>query len=138
MDERKIRVLLAKPGLDGHERGVKVVARALMDAGMEVIYTGMRLTPEEIVNIAIQEGVDVIGISNHSAAHTTLTVQISTLAKEKGLAVTILAGGTILPEDEVLLKKAGVAGIFGAGSSPDDIIRFIKGCIGANRTESRV
>lgn len=138
MGERSIRVLLAKPGLDGHERGVKVVARALMDAGMEVIYTGMRLNPEEIVNIAIQEDVDVIGISNHSAAHATLTVEVARLARKKGLHnVTIVAGGTVLPDDEVQLRKVGVSGIFGPGSPVEDIVKLIKDRVIAGRAQEK-
>ena len=125
--ERKIRVLVAKPGLDGHDRGAKVVARALRDAGMEVIYTGLHQTAEMVVETAIQEDVDVIGLSLLSGAHMTLFVDVTKLLKEKGIDNVLVVGGGIIPEEDApKLKKAGVAGIFGPGTRCDDIVRFIK------------
>ncbi len=127
MAERKIRVLVAKPGLDGHDRGAKVVARALRDAGMEVIYTGLRRTPEEIVTTALQEDVDVIGLSILSGAHNSLFPQIMELLKEKGMEdVLVIAGGIIPDRDIPLLKKIGIAKIFLPGTSTQKIIDFIK------------
>ncbi|RLE00999.1 MAG: methylmalonyl-CoA mutase, partial [Candidatus Aminicenantes bacterium] len=109
MTERKIRVLIAKPGLDGHDRGAKVICRALRDAGMEVIYTGLRRTPEEIVNAAIQEDVDVIGLSILSGAHNILFPRIMELLKEKGAAdIPVIAGGIIPDKDIPFLKKIGI------------------------------
>ena len=126
-EETTIRVLIAKPGLDGHDRGAKVVARALRDAGMEVIYTGIRQTPEMIVETAVQEDVDVIGISILSGAHLELLPQILEGLKREGITDKILvAGGIILDEDIEALKKMGVAGVFGPGTSTREIIDFIK------------
>ncbi|MFC2164590.1 cobalamin B12-binding domain-containing protein [Acidobacteriota bacterium] len=125
--ERKIRVLLAKPGLDGHDRGIKVVARALKDAGMEVIYMGLRITPEQVVAAAIQEDADVIGISNHSAAHIPINREILRLLKENNAAhIFVIAGGTILKEDALQLEKMGVAACFRPGTDTNDIVNFIK------------
>jgi methylmalonyl-CoA mutase C-terminal domain/subunit len=126
MTEKKIRVLIAKPGLDGHDRGAKVIARALRDAGMEVIYTGLRQTPEMIASAAVQEDVDVIGLSILSGAHNTLCPQLMKLLHEKGMDdVTVLVGG-IIPEPDIAgLKKAGIAEIFLPGTSTQDIINFI-------------
>ena len=125
--ERKIRVLVAKPGLDGHDRGAKVVARALRDAGMEVIYTGLHQTADMIVETAIQEDVDVIGLSLLSGAHMTLFVDVTKLLKDKGIDNVLVVGGGIVPEEDVPeLKKAGVAGVFGPGTHCDDIVNFIK------------
>jgi len=125
--EKKIRVLVAKPGLDGHDRGAKVVARALRDAGMEVIYTGLHQTAEMVVKTAIQEDVDVIGLSLLSGAHMTLFVDVTKLLKEKGMEDVLVVGGGIIPEeDESKLKKAGVAGVFGPGTHCEDIVKFIK------------
>jgi methylmalonyl-CoA mutase C-terminal domain/subunit len=125
--ERKIRVLIAKPGLDGHDRGAKVVARALRDAGMEVIYTGLHQTAEMVVGTAIQEDVDVIGLSLLSGAHMTLFVDVTNLLKEKGMDNVIVVGGGIIPEEDApKLKKEGVAGIFGPGTHCDEIVNFIK------------
>jgi methylmalonyl-CoA mutase C-terminal domain/subunit len=125
--ERKIRVLVAKPGLDGHDRGAKVVARALRDAGMEVIYTGLHQTAEMIVETAIQEDVDAVGLSLLSGAHMTLFKDVTKLLKEKGLDNVLVVGGGIIPEgDAPMLKKAGVAGIFGPGTHCDEIVNFIK------------
>lgn len=125
--ERKIRVLIAKPGLDGHDRGAKIVARALRDAGMEVIYTGLHQTAEMIVETAVQEDVDVIGLSLLSGAHMTLFVDVTKLLKEKDMSNVLVLGGGIIPEqDAPKLKKVGVAGIFGPGTPCDDIVSFIK------------
>ena len=125
--ERKIRVLVAKPGLDGHDRGAKIVARALRDAGMEVIYTGLHQTAEMIVETAIQEDVDVIGLSLLSGAHMTLFVDVTKLLKENDMGNVLVVGGGIIPEEDASkLKKAGVAGIFGPGTRCEDIVDFIK------------
>ncbi len=123
---RKIRVLIAKPGLDSHDRGAKVVARALRDAGMEVIYTGLRQTPEQIVETALQEDVDVIGLSILSGAHKALFPRIMELIKEKGLTdVMVFAGGIIPEEDVPELKKLGIKEVFGPGTPTDKIIKFV-------------
>jgi len=125
--ERKIRVLVAKPGLDGHDRGAKVVARALRDAGMEVIYTGLHQTTEMIVETAIQEDVDVIALSLLSGAHMTLFVDVTKLLKDKDMEDVLVLGGGVIPEEDIpALKKAGVAGVFGPGTPTDDIADFIK------------
>ncbi len=125
--ERKIRVLIAKAGLDGHDRGAKVVAAALRDAGMEVIYTGLRQTPEMIVQAAIQEDVDVIGVSILSGAHMTIFPKIIKLMKEKGLDDVLLIGGGIIPDEDIpKLKEMGVAEIFTPGTLTTEIISFIK------------
>jgi methylmalonyl-CoA mutase C-terminal domain/subunit len=122
----KIRVLVAKPGLDGHDRGAKVVARALRDAGMEVIYTGLRQTPEMIAEAALQEDVDVIGLSVLSGAHLALLPRVVELLHMQGMSdVLVIAGGIIPDEDVPFLKEAGVHGIFGPGTLTDDIVRFI-------------
>ena len=127
MAERKIRVLIAKPGLDGHDRGAKVIARALRDAGMEVIYTGLRQTPELIVNAALQEDVDAIGLSILSGAHMTLFPRIVELCREKGLDDVMVFGGGIIPNEDIpKLKAEGVAEIFTPGASTEDIIAFIR------------
>ncbi|MGB8325885.1 MAG: cobalamin B12-binding domain-containing protein [Candidatus Acidiferrum sp.] len=119
-------MLIAKPGLDGHDRGAKVIARALRDAGMEVIYTGLRQTPEMIASAAVQEDVDVIGLSILSGAHNTLCPQLMKLLHEKGMDdVTVLVGGIIPEPDIASLKKAGIAEIFLPGTSTQDIITFI-------------
>jgi methylmalonyl-CoA mutase C-terminal domain/subunit len=125
--ERKIRVLVAKPGLDGHDRGAKVIARALRDAGMEVIYTGLRQTPEMIVEAALQEDVDVIGLSILSGAHMVLTPRIFELMKANGLEdVKVIIGG-IVPDDDVpALTKMGVSGVFGPGTNTEKIVAHIK------------
>ncbi len=126
-EERKIKVLIAKPGLNGHDRGAKVIARALRDAGMEVIYTGLRQTPEQIVETAIQEDVDVIGLSILSGAHMTLLPRVVELLRERGINdVLVIAGGIIPTEDIPALKKAGIAEIFGPGSPLKDIIEYIR------------
>jgi len=126
-DEQKIKVLVAKPGLDGHDRGAKVVARALRDYGMEVIYTGLRQTPEMIAQSALQEDVDVVGVSILSGAHLELFPAILEKLREKGLDQTlVLAGGIIPEEDHPALRKMGVGGVFGPGTSTKDIAEFIK------------
>jgi methylmalonyl-CoA mutase, C-terminal domain len=127
MLETKIRVLLAKPGLDGHDRGVKVIARALRDAGMEVIYTGLRQTPEQIVSAALQEDVDIIGLSILSGAHMTIFPRVLELMREKGMDDVILFGGGIIPEDDTpKLKEFGVGEVFLPGTSTEDIIKYIR------------
>jgi methylmalonyl-CoA mutase C-terminal domain/subunit len=126
MGERKIRVLAAKPGLDGHDRGVKVIAAALRDAGMEVIYTGLRQTPEQIVAAAEQEDVDVIGLSVLSGAHDYLFPRIMELLKAKHMEDILVIGGGIIPDEDVAaLKQAGIAAVFGPGTRTDDIVDFI-------------
>src|SRR5689334_23399927 len=124
--QQKIRVLVAKPGLDGHDRGAKIIARALRDAGMEVIYTGLRQTAEMIASAALQEDVDVIGLSILSGAHNTICPQLMNLLREKGMTdVTVLVGG-IIPEADISgLKKSGIAEIFLPGTSTQDIVDFI-------------
>ena len=127
MDERRIRVLVAKPGLDGHDRGAKVVARALRDAGMEVIYTGLRQTPEMVAEAALQEDVDVVGLSILSGAHMALVPRVLELLKANGQGqVRVFIGGIIPDEDVPRLKEMGVTGIYGPGAPTDDIIRDIK------------
>jgi methylmalonyl-CoA mutase C-terminal domain/subunit len=127
MAETKIRVLIAKPGLDGHDRGAKVVARALRDAGMEVIYTGLRQTPEMIVEAAIQEDVDCIGLSILSNAHMAIFPKIVELLKKEQRDDILLFAGGIIPDDDVpVLKRMGFRGIFGPGADTRDIVRFIR------------
>lgn len=127
MAEPKIRVLLAKPGLDGHDRGVKVIARALRDAGMEVVYTGLRQTPEMIVNAAVQEDVQIVGLSILSGAHMTIFPRVAQLMKERGLDDVLLFGGGIIPDDDIpKLKEKGVSEVFLPGASTEDIIQFIQ------------
>jgi len=125
--ERKIRVLIAKPGLDSHDRGAKIVARALRDAGMEVIYTGLRQTPEQIVETALQEDVDVIGLSILSGAHNTLFPKTMNLLKKKGLTdVLVFAGGIIPQEDMPKLRKIGIKEVFGPGTPTSALVDFVK------------
>lgn len=127
MANRKIRILIAKPGLDGHDRGAKVISRALRDAGFEVIYTGLRRTPEEIVSTAIQEDVDVIGLSILSGAHNVLFPKIFALLKEKGAEDITVIGGGIIPEKDILgLKKIGLAEVFLPGTLTQEIVDWIK------------
>jgi methylmalonyl-CoA mutase, C-terminal domain len=122
-----IRVLVAQPGLDGHDRGAKVIARALRDAGMEVIYTGLRQTPEMIVNAALQEDVDCIGLSILSGAHNAIVPRVTALLKERGADdILIVLGGTIPAQDVEFLKSQGVAAIFGPGTSLDETVKFIR------------
>ncbi len=126
MSERKIRVLVAKPGLDGHDRGAKVIARALRDAGMEVIYTGLRQTPEMIVAAALQEDVDAVGISILSGAHRTLCPRIVNLMHENGMDDTLILVGGIVPNEDIPeLKANGVSEVFLPGTSTEDIVKFI-------------
>ena len=127
MDERKIRVLVAKPGLDGHDRGAKVVARALRDAGMEVIYTGLRQTPEMIAESALQEDVDVVGLSILSGAHMTLVPRVFELLRFNGQEnVKVFIGGIVPDEDVPKLKQMGVAEVYGPGTSTDKIVQDIR------------
>ena len=124
--KRKIRVLATKPGLDGHDRGIKVIANALMDAGMEVVYTGLRQSPEQIVEAAIQEDVDVIALSILSGAHDFLFPRIMALLKEKGVHDVLVIGGGIIPDEDIPpLKEIGIAEIFGPGTYTDDIVKYI-------------
>jgi methylmalonyl-CoA mutase, C-terminal domain len=129
---RPIRVLVAKPGLDGHDRGAKVIARGLKDAGMEVIYLGLRLTPEQIAEAAIQEDVDFIGLSSLSGAHMALFPRVVELVRAKGGEhIQVIVGGIIPQKDIPELKKAGVAGVFGPGASISDIVKFIQSSLQA-------
>ncbi len=127
MAERKIRVVVAKPGLDGHDRGAKIVARALRDAGFEVIYTGLHQTPEQIVATAVQEDADAIGLSVLSGAHNYLFARVMELLKEKGAGDIAVFGGGIIPADDIqALKAMGVKELFTPGASTQDIVRFVK------------
>jgi methylmalonyl-CoA mutase C-terminal domain/subunit len=127
MSERKIRVLIAKPGLDGHDRGAKIIARALRDAGMEVIYTGLRQTPEMIASAAEQEDVDVIGLSILSGAHNTICPELMKLLHSKHMDdVTVVLGGIIPEADIPILKKAGIAEVFLPGTSTQEIVDFVR------------
>ena len=124
---RKIRVLIAKPGLDGHDRGAKVIARALRDAGMEVIYTGIRQTPEQIAGAAIQEGVDIVGLSSLSGAHNRLFPKVVQILRERGAADILVFGGGIIPVNDIpALKECGVREIFLPGASTEDTIQYIR------------
>ena len=126
-EERKIRVVVAKPGLDSHDRGAKVIARAFRDAGMEVIYTGLRQTPDQIVETALQEDVDVIALSILSGAHMTLFPRIMELVKQKELEDVLVFAGGIIPEEDVpALKKIGIAEVFGPGTNTDELVKFVK------------
>ncbi len=130
--EKKIRVVVAKPGLDGHDRGAKIIARALRDAGMEVIYTGLHQTPEQIVETVIQEDADAVGLSILSGAHMTLVPRVLALLKEQGVDdVLVTLGGTIPGDDIAQLKTAGVAEVFGPGSQTQEIVDFIRGAVRA-------
>jgi methylmalonyl-CoA mutase, C-terminal domain len=132
--DKKIRVLVAKPGLDGHDRGAKVIARALRDAGMEVIYTGLRQTPEMIVNAALQEDVDVIGLSILSGAHNAIVPRVMDLMKQHKMDdVIVVLGGTIPQQDLPQLTSAGVAAVFGPGTPMQGIIDFIRGNVKPRR-----
>ena len=127
MAKKRVRILVAKPGLDGHDRGAKIVARVLRDAGFEVIYTGLHQTPEMIVESAIQEDVDVVGVSILSGAHMTIFPAVLKLLKEKGAGhIKVFGGGIIPPDDVVKLKKMGVIEIFLPGTNTDSIVKFIK------------
>ncbi|MAB91234.1 MAG: methylmalonyl-CoA mutase [Planctomycetes bacterium] len=132
--KRPIRVLVAKPGLDGHDRGAKVVAAALRDAGMEVIYTGLRQTPEMIVEAALQEDVDVIGLSVHSGAHMPLFRRVLELVKEKGLHEVVLVGGGIVPPDDVrALESEGIGKIFGPGTPTPELADWIRDAVASRK-----
>ncbi len=125
--EKKLRILIAKPGLDGHDRGAKVIARALRDAGMEVIYTGLRQTPEQIVNAALQEDVDAVGLSCLSGAHNHLFPKVVELLKERGAADILVFGGGVIPDDDIPgLKVAGIREIFTPGTSTESVIEFLR------------
>jgi methylmalonyl-CoA mutase C-terminal domain/subunit len=128
--DRKIRVVIAKPGLDGHDRGAKIIARALRDAGMEVIYTGLHQTPEQIVETAIQEDADAVGVSILSGAHMTLVPRIvDGLSENDAGDVLVVVGGTIPPDDAEELKGAGVAAVFGPGATTTEIVDFLRGAV---------
>src|SRR5712675_127202 len=131
MPDPKIRVLVAKPGLDGHDRGAKVIARALRDAGMEVIYTGLRQTPEMIVNASLQEDVQVIGLSILSGAHNAIVPRVMDLLKQNKMDDVLVVVGGIIPDQDIEgLKKIGVSGIFQPGTPMDDIVKFIREHVG--------
>ena len=139
MNEKKIRVLVAKPGLDGHDRGAKVIARALRDAGMEVIYTGIRQTPEMIVEAAIQEDVDAILMSILSGAHMALFPKVMELLKKEGVDDILVAAGGILPDEDVpAIKAMGIKGCFGPGTSTEEIIDFVRNNVQADRLTTEV
>ncbi len=134
MMNRPIRILVAKVGLDGHDRGAKVIASSLRDAGMEVIYTGLRQTPEMVVNTAIQEDVDVIGVSILSGAHLTVFPKIMNLLQEKGVEDILVSGGGIIPEnDQKLLQEMGVGKLFPPGTHTSEIVDYFKGWVSENR-----
>ena len=126
-NKRKIRIVLAKPGLDGHDRGAKLLARIFMEAGMEVIYTGLRQTPEMIVATALQEDADVVGMSSLSGVHNYFFPRVMELLREKGMNDVLVVGGGIIPNEDVAeLKKSGIAEIFGPGTSTEQIVNFIQ------------
>jgi methylmalonyl-CoA mutase C-terminal domain/subunit len=128
--DRKIRVVIAKPGLDGHDRGAKIIARALRDAGMEVIYTGLHQTPEQIVETAIQEDADAVGVSILSGAHMTLVPRIiDGLRDAQAEDVLVVVGGTIPPDDATALEEKGVAAVFGPGATTGDIVEFLRSAV---------
>ena len=132
---RKIRVVVAKPGLDGHDRGAKIIARALRDAGMEVIYTGLHQTPEQIAATVIQEDADAVGLSILSGAHMTLVPRVVSLLREQGVEdVVVTVGGTIPSEDVPELKKLGIAEVFTPGASTDEIVDFVRSAVAEERT----
>ncbi|HWQ03519.1 MAG TPA: cobalamin B12-binding domain-containing protein [Candidatus Nitrosotenuis sp.] len=135
MQDKRIRVLIAKPGLDGHDRGAKIIARALRDAGMEVIYTGLRQTPEMIASAAVQEDVDVIGLSILSGAHNTLCPRLMELLRAQGMSDVLVLVGGIIPEADIpALKQAGIAEVFLPGTSTQDIVKFIHERLGHSAT----
>ncbi len=137
--DKKIRVLLAKPGLDGHDRGIKVIAAALRDAGMEVIYTGLRQTPQMIVDAAIQEDVDAIGVSILSGAHMTLFPAILDVLKEKNASDIILFGGGIIPDDDKAeLEKMGVAKVFTPGAPTEEAISFLRDAMKSKKSDENI
>src|SRR5690242_18260474 len=134
MPERKIRVLVCKPGLDGHDRGAKVVASALRDAGMEVVYTGLRQTPQMVVESALQEDVDAIGLSMHSAAHMTIFPKVRELLVQKGMEHVLLTGGGIIPDEDMRsLEALGVGRLFGPGTPMKDIVEYVRAEVGRRR-----
>jgi methylmalonyl-CoA mutase, C-terminal domain len=131
--KKKIKVIMAKPGLDGHDRGAKLLSRILAEAGMEVVYTGLRQTPEMVVETALQEDADVVGLSSLSGVHTYFFPRVVELLKEKKLGDVLVVGGGIIPEEDIpQLKKAGVAAIFGPGTSTTDIVKFISDNVKSN------
>jgi methylmalonyl-CoA mutase C-terminal domain/subunit len=134
---RTIRVVVAKPGLDGHDRGAKIIARALRDAGMEVIYTGLHQTPEQIAATVIQEDADAVGLSILSGAHMTLVPRVVELLKEQGVEdIVITVGGTIPADDVPELKRLGVAEVFTPGASTDEIVEFVRGAVPERQSEA--
>jgi methylmalonyl-CoA mutase C-terminal domain/subunit len=136
-DDRPIRVLVAKPGLDGHDRGAKIVARALRDAGMEVIYTGIRQTPDMIAEAALQEDVDAIGLSIHSGAHLALFPRIMAALHTRGVDDAVVFAGGIIPDDDVPAVKAmGIRDVFGPGASLDEIVRAVRAAVAESRAAS--
>ena len=138
MPDRKIRVLICKPGLDGHDRGAKVVAAALRDAGMEVIYTGLRQTPEMIVETAVQEDADAIGLSLHSAAHMTIFPKVLALLKKRDAGHILLTGGGIIPdEDRKELAAMGIGMLFGPGTTSEEIVKYLVAEVARRRTAAR-
>lgn len=138
-DTRQIRVLVAKPGLDGHDRGAKIIARALRDAGMEVIYTGIRQTPEMIVEAAIQEDVDAILMSILSGAHMALFPKVMDLLKQNNVEDVLVAAGGILPDEDIpAIKALGIKGCFGPGTATDEIIRFVRENVQLDRLKAEV
>ncbi|MCK6478646.1 MAG: cobalamin B12-binding domain-containing protein [Planctomycetaceae bacterium] len=138
MTERRIRVLICKPGLDGHDRGAKVVAASLRDAGMEVVYTGLRQTPEMVVETAIQEDVDAVGLSLHSAAHMTIFPRVLKLLRKRKADHILLTGGGIIPdEDRRELEEMGVGRLFGPGATSEEIVQYITAEVGRRRAAAR-
>ena len=133
--ERKIRVIMAKPGLDGHDRGIKILARAFIEAGMEVIYLGLRQTPEMIVSAAVQEDADVVALSILSGAHMTIFPRVFELMQEEGIGDRLLTGGGIIPDQDIeILMEKGVGRLFGPGTSLKTTIDYVKGWVKENRT----
>lgn len=131
--DKRIKVLMVKPGLDGHDRGAKLLARVLSEAGMEVIYTGLRQTPEMVVQAALQEDVDVVGISSLSGVHNTFFPKVVKMLEEKGLKDVLVVGGGIIPEEDIpFLKENGVAEVFGPGTPTEEIVAYIKGSVKLN------
>ncbi len=138
MTDRKIRILICKPGLDGHDRGAKVVAAALRDAGMEVVYTGLRQTPEMVVETAIQEDVDAVGLSLHSAAHMTIFPRVIKLLRKRKAGHILVTGGGIIPdEDRATLEEMGVGRLFGPGARSDEFVEYIRAEVARRREAAR-
>ena len=136
MSEKRIRVLIAKPGLDGHDRGAKVIARALRDAGMEVVYTGIRQTPEMIVEVALQEDVDIIGMSCLSGAHIELFSEVMERLKQRGIGNVLVVAGGVIPEDDVpALQQIGIKAVFGPGTHTSEIVDTIKTLVTEGKNE---